>query len=56
VRIARDAFNRLGRGRHAAALNFGNCFVYALAKSRHEPPLFKGSDFSQTDITAVRGG
>jgi ribonuclease VapC len=56
ARIARDAFNRFGKGRHAAALNFGDCFAYALAKSRDEPLLFKGHDFSKTDITAVLGG
>jgi ribonuclease VapC len=48
--IARQAFHRYGKGRHAAALNFGDCFSYALAKSVNEPLLFKGSDFSQTDI------
>lgn len=53
ARIARDAFNRFGKGRHPAALNFGDCFAYALSKSRDEPLLFKGSDFSQTDITSV---
>jgi ribonuclease VapC len=48
--IAREAFTRFGRGRHPAALNFGDCFAYALAKTRGEPLLFKGDDFSQTDI------
>lgn len=48
--IARQAFHRYGKGRHAAALNFGDCFSYALAKSLNDPLLFKGSDFSQTDI------
>lgn len=49
-RDARRAFARYGRGRHAARLNFGDCFSYALAVSRGEPLLFKGEDFSQTDV------
>ena len=48
--IARDAALRYGRGRHAAALNVGDCFAYALAVSRGEPLLFVGSDFSRTDV------
>jgi ribonuclease VapC len=48
--LARQAFARFGRGRHPAALNFGDCFSYALARSREEPLLFKGNDFSKTDI------
>ena len=39
-----------GRGHHPARLNFGDCFAYALAKAEREPLLFKGNDFSQTDI------
>ena len=48
--IARRAFREFGRGRHPAELNFGDCFSYALAKSLDLPLLFKGSDFSKTDI------
>ena len=48
--IARVAFLRFGKGRHAARLNFGDCASYALAKSHGAPLLFKGEDFSQTDI------
>ena len=48
--IARRAFRDFGRGRHPAELNFGDCFSYALAKSLDLPLLFKGSDFSKTDI------
>jgi ribonuclease VapC len=48
--LARRAFERYGKGRHAAALNFGDCFSYALARALGEPLLFKGSDFSQTDV------
>jgi ribonuclease VapC len=47
---AREAFRRFGKGRHPAGLNFGDCFSYALAKSRGEPLLFKGQDFARTDI------
>jgi ribonuclease VapC len=50
---ARDAYFRYGRNYHRAALNFGDCFAYALAKSRNEPLLFKGDDFSKTDVTAA---
>jgi ribonuclease VapC len=48
--LARAAYRRFGRGRHPAALNFGDCFAYALAKARALPLLFKGGDFAQTDI------
>ena len=51
--LAREAFRRFGKGRHKAGLNFGDCFAYALAKQTNEPLLYKGNDFSQTDITAV---
>ena len=42
-----------GRGRHAAGLNFGDCFAYALAKITGEPLLFKGEDFKKTDIVSA---
>ncbi len=48
--LARDAALRFGRGRHAAGLNFGDCFSYALSVVRAEPLLFVGDDFSQTDV------
>ena len=51
--MARDAFLRFGKGRHPARLNCGDCASYALAKSRRIPLLFKGADFSRTDITAA---
>lgn len=47
---AREAFRAYGKGRHAAGLNFGDCFAYALAKASGEALLFKGDDFSQTDL------
>ena len=48
--LARSAWRRFGRGNHRAALNFGDCFAYALAKTTGEPLLFKGGDFIHTDI------
>jgi ribonuclease VapC len=51
--MARQAFLDFGKGRHKAGLNFGDCFSYALAKATGEPLLFKGNDFSQTDIKAA---
>lgn len=45
-----EAFEKFGKGRHKAALNFGDCCSYALAQSRDLPLLFKGADFSQTDV------
>ena len=47
---ARRAWRRFGKGRHAAALNYGDCFSYALALTRGEPLLFKGKDFAKTDV------
>jgi ribonuclease VapC len=55
ARAARDAFSRFGKGRHAAALNFGDCFSYALARVLGEPLLYKGEDFSRTDIRPSPG-
>ena len=49
--IAYAAFQRFGRGRHPAKLNYGDCMAYALARATSEPLVFKGDDFSQTDIT-----
>jgi ribonuclease VapC len=48
--LARSAWRRFGKGRHPAALNYGDCFSYALAKSTGEPLLAKGTDFAKTDI------
>ena len=50
ARLARKAFLRFGKGRHPAALNFGDCFSYALAKALDASLLFVGDDFSQTDV------
>jgi ribonuclease VapC len=52
--IAREAHRNFGRGSgHAARLNFGDCFAYALAKATGEPLLFKGDDFTHTDIRSA---
>jgi ribonuclease VapC len=51
--IARQAFHDFGKGRHPAALNFGDCFAYALAKLTGEPLLFKGGDFKKSDIASA---
>jgi len=51
-RLAEGGFLAFGKGRHPAGLNFGDCFAYALAKQTGEPLLYKGDDFSRTDIVA----
>lgn len=48
--LARTAWREYGKGRHPAKLNFGDCCSYALAKHLNKPLLFKGNDFSQTDL------
>jgi ribonuclease VapC len=55
AKIARRAYSRYGKGRHAAGLNFGDCFAYALATLLGEPLLFKGEDFARTDVAAYPG-
>lgn len=53
--LAITAYRQYGKGSgHVAALNFGDCFSYALAKLRDEPLLFKGNDFSRTDLRGCR--
>ena len=51
--LARQAYVLFGKGRHKAALNFGDCFSYGLARECNEPILFKGADFSCTDLEAA---
>ena len=51
ARLAREAFQNFGRGRHPAQLNFGDCMSYALARETGEELLFKGTDLGLTDIT-----
>lgn len=51
--LARQGYATFGKGRHPAALNFGDCAVYGLAKASAEPVLFKGNDFAQTDVAVV---
>lgn len=53
VSEARRAYRRFGKGRHAAGLNFGDVFAYALARMAGEPLLFKGDDFAKTDVGRV---
>ena len=51
ARLAREAYKKFGKGSgHPARLNFGDCFSYALASDRQQPLLFKGADFSRTDL------
>ncbi|PYX34927.1 MAG: hypothetical protein DMG80_00185 [Acidobacteria bacterium] len=55
ARIARQAYRDFGKtSGHPAKLNFGDCFSYALAKTKGEPLLFKGQDFSRTDVKSAR--
>jgi ribonuclease VapC len=51
--IGREAFARYGKGRRPAALNFGDCAAYAVARAEAEPLLFKGTDFGATDLEVV---
>lgn len=51
--LARQAFLDFGKGRHPASLNFGDCFAYALAKATGDALLYKGQDFSKTDMKAA---
>ena len=53
VQLARTAYEKFGKGYHPAALNLGDCCSYALALSSGEPLLFKGNDFSKTDVAIV---
>lgn len=51
--LAAEAYARFGKGRHPAALNIGDCFAYACARSNKAKLLFKGDDFGKTDIVAA---
>lgn len=51
--LAREAYQKFGKGNHPARLNLGDCFAYALSKARDEPLLFKGDDFRLTDVEAA---
>ena len=53
ARLAEAAFRRYGKGRHKAALNFGDCCSYATASARGLPLLFKGNDFALTDVVSA---
>ena len=50
AKLPTASFAKYRKGRHPAALNYGDCFTYALAKATREPLLFKGNDFSKTDL------
>ena len=56
VTVAREGFRRFGKGRHESALNFGDLFAYALAKSRGLPLLFVGNDLARTDLQSASTG
>jgi ribonuclease VapC len=51
--VAVDAFDRFGKGRHTAALNFGDCLTYATARLARQPLLCIGNDFARTDLELV---
>jgi ribonuclease VapC len=51
--LAIEAFERFGKGRHPARLNFGDCFAYACACHYRKPLLYKGGDFALTDVEAA---
>ena len=53
--IAAEAYDRYGKGRHPAGMNFGDCFAYALSRATGEPLLFKGGDFMKTDVLRMEG-
>jgi len=53
VLLARAAWRRYGKGRHPAGLNFGDLFSYALARASRDELLFKGDDFSKTDVAQI---
>lgn len=56
ARLAIAAYARFGKGRHPAALNYGDCFSYALAQTRGEPLLAKGEDFVRSDVVMAAAG
>nr|WP_242192694.1 type II toxin-antitoxin system VapC family toxin [Sphingomonas hankookensis] len=49
-RVALDAYDRYGKGRHEAKLNMGDCFAYACARTNNATLLYKGDDFARTDL------
>jgi ribonuclease VapC len=51
--VAVDAYGRFGKGRHAAALNFGDCLTYAVASLAGQPLLYVGDDFGKTDLASA---
>lgn len=55
ARLVAEAYGTFGKGLHAAKLNFGDCFAYALAKEQRCPLLYIGNDFAKTDIDGALG-
>lgn len=55
VDVARATYRKFGRGYHPAGLNYGDCMAYALASTMRQPLLFKGNEFSRTDVARVAG-
>lgn len=55
AQIARQAYQDFGKGRHQAKLNLGDCFAYALARETGDALLFKGNDFTYTDVELYEG-
>ena len=53
AKLGREAYKQFGKGRHPTGLNLGDCFAYALAIALEEPLLFKGEDFSSTDVAVA---
>ena len=53
--LARRAYREYGKGRHPAALNYGDCFAYALSRASGEPLLYQGDDFGRTDVRSALG-
>ena len=53
LELAAQAYAEFGKGRHPAALNMGDCFAYACTKANRASLLFKGNDFTRTDIASV---
>jgi ribonuclease VapC len=51
--VARESWRQFGKGNHSAGLNLGDCCSYAISKNSGEPLLFKGGDFTKTDVAKV---
>ena len=56
LRLARDAYQRYGKGHHPAGLDLGDCCAYALSRQSGDPLLFKGNDLARTDVMPALAG